>query len=255
MPPRRKASPIPFEAGTKLMYSYQYLGSSGRSAAVEKIENQKRVHDMLLGPFERPALRWLSARLPAWAKPDHLTTFGILGAVLTFAGYWLTHLHKGFLWLASLGFVINWFGDSLDGTLARYRSIERPKYGFFVDHAVDAFSQVLVFVGLGLSVYVRLDIAALACIGYLLMSIVSYVGAIVSGEFKISYAKVGPTEMRLAAIIANAALFFIGNPSVRTPFGSVTAFDLVALTIALVLITAFVVSSISQARKWSKLDP
>ena len=109
--------------------------------------------------------------MPAWMSPDLLTLIGILGAVIIFAGYALTKVNSIFVWLASIGFVVNWFGDSLDGTLARYRKIERPKYGFFVDHTVDAFSQLLIFVGLGLSIYVSFSVAALALTGYLLMII------------------------------------------------------------------------------------
>ncbi|MGD8554754.1 MAG: CDP-alcohol phosphatidyltransferase family protein [Anaerolineales bacterium] len=222
---------------------------------MQDVENHERVHRMLLGPLERPALRWLAANLPRWTTPDMMTIVGVLGSVLVFAGYCLTRSHKGFLWLANLGFLINWFGDSMDGTLARYRKIERPKYGFFVDHTVDSLCQVLVFVGLGLSYYVRLDIASLACIGYLLMSILAYVGAIVSGEFKISYGGIGPTEMRLIAVLANVLIFFLGNPLLRLGSLSLTVFDLMAAIVTIGLYIMFLASAFSQARKWSKLDP
>ena len=118
------------------------------------IKPHQRVNDILLGPLERPALQWLAAHMPAWINPDILTGIGILGAVLIFFSYWLSNALPGFLWVASLGFVINWFGDSLDGTLARYRQSERPKYGFLVDHTVDSFNEVLIALGLGLSPYV-----------------------------------------------------------------------------------------------------
>src|SRR5512147_2001859 len=122
----------------------------------------RRVNDILLGPLERPALQWLAARLPAWVTPDLLTGLGLFASVIIFLAYTATNLDKGFLWLASLGFVLNWFGDSLDGTLARYRKIERPRYGFFVDHIVDAASECMVFLGIGLSPYVRFDLACVA---------------------------------------------------------------------------------------------
>jgi len=152
-----------------------------------------RVNPMLLGPLERPALRWLAAHMPAWVHPDLLTAFGFLGTVVIFVSYVLTNYSPWFLWLASLGLIMNWFGDSLDGTLARYRNIERPKYGFFVDHIVDALDEVLVFLGLGLSPYIDFRIATLALIGYMLMSVLVYVDTIVTGKFRISYAKLGPT--------------------------------------------------------------
>ena len=218
------------------------------------VKSHKRVHDMLLGPLERPALQWLCAHMPAWANSDFMTVVGIIGSLVTFFSYWLTNIDKNFLWLASLGFVINWFGDSLDGTIARYRKEERPKFGFFIDHTIDAISQVFVFTGLGLSPYVRLEIALLALIGYLLMSILAYVGAFVSGEFKISYAKIGPTEMRLIAILANTSFYFVGNPVIKIASKPVSIFDLVVLIIAVVLMVAFIVTTASQAAYWKKVD-
>jgi len=192
--------------------------------------------------------------MPAWVNSDGLTVVGVIGSLVTFFSYWLTNLDKNFLWLASLGFVINWFGDSLDGTLARYRKEERPKFGFFIDHTIDAISQVLVFTGLGLSPYVQLEIALLALIGYLLMSILAYVGAFVSGKFKISYAKIGPTEMRLIAILANTLFYFVGNPIIKIALRSVSVFDLVVLIIAVVLVVAFIVTTTSQAAHWREVD-
>jgi archaetidylinositol phosphate synthase len=218
------------------------------------IEKHERVHEMLLGPLERPALQWLSAHLPAWMTPDGLTLIGIFGSVVTFAGYWATKVDKNFLWLASLGFVINWFGDSLDGTVARYRKIERPKYGYFIDHTVDSFSMLLVFTGLGLSPYVRLDIASLALVGYLMMSILTYVEAYVSGKFQLSYAKVGPTEMRLIAIIASILIYFLGNPVIDLSLVSLTVFDLIVAVIAALLFLAFITTTMRKALYWHEID-
>lgn len=218
------------------------------------IEKQERVHEMLLGPLERPTLQWLSAHLPAWMTPDVLTLIGIFGSVVTFASYWATKVDKNFLWLASLGFVINWFGDSLDGTVARYRKIERPKYGYFIDHTVDSFSMLLVFTGLGLSPYVRLDIACLALVGYLMMSILTYVEAYVSGKFQLSYAKVGPTEMRLIAIIANILIYFLENPSIDLSIVSLTVFDLIVAVIAALLFIVFLTTTMRKALYWREID-
>ena len=217
-------------------------------------KSHQRVNDILLGPLERPALLWLSAHMPAWVNPDILTLIGILGAVIICAGYILTNVSNGFLWLASLGFVINWFGDSLDGSLARYRRIERPKYGFFVDHTVDAFSQLLIFLGLGLSPYVSFSIAAMALVGYLLMTVLVYVDTFVSGVFKISYGKFGPTEMRVLAILVNAAFFFVGRPTIETSYGTVIVYDLVVLVIALAFIFVFLITTARRARELARLE-
>ena len=216
-------------------------------------ESHKRINDILLGPLERPALRWLAARMPRWVNPDILTGVGLLGSVVIFFSYWLTSITVHFLWLASLGLVINWFGDSLDGTLARFRKIERPKYGFFIDHTVDVVSTLLVVFGLGLSPYVRFDIACLALIGYLVMSIFVYVRMCVEGLFKISYGRFGPTEVRLIVIIANTIIYFLGNPTVALPFGPLSIYDMIAAIVAIVLTVIFFVSTINQARELKKL--
>lgn len=213
------------------------------------VRSHQRVNDILLGPLERPALQWLARHVPAWVTPDVLTGIGVLGALLTFAGYGLSGAARGFLWLASLGLVVNWFGDSLDGTLARYRRIERPQYGFFVDHTVDALSEALVVLGLGLSPLVRFDIACLALIGYLLMSVMVYVRTVVDGVFKISYGKIGPTEVRAILIGVNTAVFFGGNPTFKLGDLSLTLFDGVVGVLAALLTLVFVVATAQKARE------
>ena len=219
---------------------------------VEK--DAERVNNIMLGPLERPALAWMAKKMPEWVTPDTLTTIGFFATVIIFVSYILTNQNPAFLWLASFGFILNWFGDSLDGTLARHRHIERPRYGFFVDHTVDALSEVLVFLGIGLSPYVRFDIACLALIGYLLFSILVYILTYVKGIFRISYLKSGPTEMRLIAIIANAIVFFSGNPQFTLPFGTFTLYDMVAGFIAALLSCGFVVVMLMQASELSKQD-
>lgn len=215
-------------------------------------KSHKRVNDILVGPLERPALNWLAAHMPAWMTPDGLTIIGVIGAVIILVSYGLSNLDPAYLWLASFGFIVNWFGDSLDGTLARYRHIERPEYGFFVDHTVDAFSQVLIFTGLGISPYVSLSVASLALVGYLLMSILVYVNTIVSGVFRISYSKIGPTEMRILAVLINLLFYFVGIPLLETRLGIIPAYDLIVGTIALILIVTFVISTIKQANEYAR---
>ena len=218
-----------------------------------KSESHKRVNDILLGPLERPALHWLAAHMPSWVNPDILTVIGIIGAITIFAGYVLSNVAPAFLWLASFGFLVNWFGDSLDGTVARYRKIERPKYGFFVDHTVDAFGQLLIFGGLGLSPYVSFDVASMALVGYLLVSIYVYVNTYVTGVFKISYGKFGPTEIRMIAILANLLFFFVGVKVISFEFGEVSIYDILVLGIAVVLILIFVVSTARRALELGRL--
>jgi len=215
----------------------------GKGGGLE-IKKHKRVNDMLLGPLERPALQWLAGRMPSWATPDLMTGIGAFASVMVFAGYALTHVGAWGLWMVNVGLVLNWFGDALDGTLARYRKIERPKFGFFIDHTVDAVSMYLVIVGIGVSPYMRLDIAALLLVGYLLVSIHVYLRTCVDGVFKIAYSGIGPTEMRLIMILGNTAVFFWGNPRFRLPLvGETTAIDATGVVIAAVLTGVFLLAS------------
>jgi archaetidylinositol phosphate synthase len=221
---------------------------------MQDVKDQERVHDMLLGPLERPALKWLAEHAPASFTPDTMTIIGIIGTILIFIGYFLSNFNSAYLWLASFGFVVNWYGDSLDGTLARYRKIERPRFGFFLDHTVDTFSMILMFLGLGFSPYVRLDVACLALVGYLSMTILAYINTIATGKFQISYAKIGPTEMRVLAVLINVALFFFGNPIFELLGFEITVFDAVVVVIAVVLLSAFAITSLSFTRALRYID-
>jgi phosphatidylglycerophosphate synthase len=220
--------------------------------------SHKRVNDILLGPLERPALQWLSARMPSWATPDVLTGIGVLGALITMLGYIASNINPIYLWFASFGFIVNWFGDSLDGTLARYRHIERPKYGFYVDHTVDAFCQVLIFLGLGISPYISFNIACLALIAYLLLSVLVYVRTCVLGEFRISFSKLGPTEIRLIAILLNTGMYFGGQQTHAYALGAITkvtlnVYDLVVAAVALLLLGFFITNGLQTARLLLKM--
>jgi archaetidylinositol phosphate synthase len=209
-----------------------------------EIKKHQRVNNMLLGGLERPALQWLAARMPAWVTPDVLTGIGVVAAIMIFVGYWLTNLSPWWLWFVNVGFVLNWFGDSLDGTLARFRKIERPKFGFYLDHTVDAVAEFLTIIGIGMSPYMRLDIATFALIGYLLVSVHVYVRTAVDGVFKISFSLIGPTEMRVIIMLVNTAVFFRGNPEVTLPYvGQTTGFDIIGVALAIGMGIAFLVSS------------
>lgn len=171
-----------------------------------------RVHRSLLAAAEKILLVRMAAALPRWVSPDQLTALGVAGAVMAFAGYVLSHRDPGFLWLASCGLILHWFGDSLDGTLARVRGTERPRYGFFLDQSTDVASDILIMAGLGLSPYARLDTALLALIGYHALTIHSLVWNAVAGEHRISGAVFGPTELRIVLIAMNVALWSGGAP-------------------------------------------
>jgi archaetidylinositol phosphate synthase len=221
------------------------------------IKDHKRVNDILLGPLERPALAWLAGHLPGWASPDLMTLVGILGALVILIGYGLSNFHPAFLWLAILGYLINWFGDSLDGTLARYRHIERPKYGFYIDHVSDVLTEIIIMLGLGLTPYIKFSVASMCCIMYIAMSVLVYVRMNVMGEFKISYSKLGPTEIRVLAILLNISMFFGGKFKFTFPIagstGAVTPYELFVIFITLLLIYFFADTAIHQSIELRKL--
>ncbi|MBN2848386.1 MAG: CDP-alcohol phosphatidyltransferase family protein [Coriobacteriia bacterium] len=213
------------------------------------IKQHQRVNQTLTAPIERPALQWLAAHSPAWITPDVLTSLGVVGSVMCFVGYWLSGQDVAWLWLVNAGFVVNWYGDSLDGTLARYRKIERPKFGFYIDHTVDAVAEFLTIIGIGMSPFLRIDIAAFALIGYLLMSVHVYVRTAVDGVFKISYGIMGPTELRIIIVLVNMAILLATDwfltPLVRDlpVVGDLLPFDIVGIGLAVALSVVFLVSS------------
>ena len=217
-------------------------------------QNPKRVNETLLRPLERKALDWLAARMPPWVTPDHLTALGMFASILIAASLVLTNISPAFLWLASLGVVLNWFGDSLDGTLARYRKIERSNYGFYIDHAVDSLNEVLIFLALGISPYVRMELAGLALVAYLLMSIQVFLYSQVKSVFQISFASIGPTEIRGVMILANILVYYIGNPLIATRLGVFTLYDFVIMIISMALFGAFIVMTIIRARELAAYD-
>jgi phosphatidylglycerophosphate synthase len=223
---------------------------------LKDIKKHHRVNKILLGPLERPAIAWLVEHMPHWVTPDHLTFLGLLASVLIGACYYLTNFDKNFLWLANLGFFLNWFGDSLDGNLARYRKIERPRYGFFIDHTIDTISEVIIFIGIGLSPYVDLNLALLALVGYQCMANLVYITTSVKGEFKISYGSLGPTEVRVIAIIANIIIYAIDNPLIHLPWQNkpIELYNLILMGAIFLLFFFFTYTTITQGIKLERKD-
>ena len=176
--------------------------------------------------------------MPAWVTPDRLTLTGMIGALMIFAGYVASNLGAGWLLLAIAGYVVQWFGDSMDGSIARFRRIERPSYGYFIDHSCDGLATLLILAGIGLSPFVTMDIAMVALAGYLLLSIHAYLAARVIGEFKLSYLAAGPTELRLMLIALTLMMLALGTGPGY--FGAVSGFDIFVGTAGLILILLFI---------------
>ena len=213
-----------------------------------------RINNTVLSFLERPILQFLAKRMPLWVNPDVLTVLGLSAALLAGSSYFLTNFNRNFLWLASFGLIMNWFGDSLDGTLARYRNIERPRYGFFLDHIVDCISEIFIILGIGLSPFVDYKLASLVLVGYLSFSILIYITTYVEGVFKISYGKMGPTEIRVIAILANTIVYFLGNFYLNTIIGTINLYNIVAGFIAFFLFSVFFYTATKNIVLLSKED-
>ena len=220
---------------------------------MKELNQHKRVNDILLGPLERPALHWFAAHMPAWVTPDTCTAIGMAGALLTAISYGLSNVHPGFLWLASIGFFVNWFGDSMDGTLARYRRIERPLYGYYMDHTTDMLCEMMILLGLGFSPYVSFNIACLMLISYLLLSGLVYLRTYVAREFKISYGGWGPTESRAVAVLLNAAMYFFGIQNLNLFQLTFSMYDIAVAASAFVLFGFFINTATQEAQRLAAL--
>lgn len=213
----------------------------------------QRIQENLVARTERRVLNRLCAILPRWITPDILTAIGMFGAFMVFAGYLSSNVDEDWLWLSIGGYVVHWFGDSLDGSLARFRRIERPRYGYFLDHSCDGFATMLVVVGIGLSSYVELTVALVALVGYLLMSIHAFLSVKVVGELRLSYLNAGPTELRLVLIGLTLAMLIAGpeNPIIW----HLNGFDLFVGGAGLLLIGLFVLQTATTARRLAKEEP
>ena len=173
------------------------------SVMSEKFKEADRAQVSMLAPLEKRVLVWVAARMPASINPDHLTVLGLISLALAGLSYWWARANPLGLVLVIFFLLTNWFGDSLDGTLARVRKRQRPRYGFYVDHVVDMFGTFFLLGGLGLSGYMSLPVAIALIIVYFMLSIEVYLTTYTIGTFHLSFWKFSPTELRILLIIGN----------------------------------------------------
>jgi phosphatidylglycerophosphate synthase len=214
-----------------------------------------REPNFLLAKPEKRALQWMARRLPRWVLPDDLTALGVLAAVGICAAYQLSNDGRGWLWVASGLLVVHWVGDSLDGTLARVREIQRPRYGYYLDHLVDAISTALIGLGLGLSPYMLLSIGALVVVAYLTLSINVYLESYAIGRFSIGYGLIGPTEIRLILIALNTALALGLTLRFEIDGVTCTALDVVGAGVAAVMVALLLVRASRNLRELARSEP
>jgi phosphatidylglycerophosphate synthase len=198
MPPGRKVASDSRSWRKKIMACNQAL----------RFREAKRTQESFLAVLEKKTLVWLAERTPSWINSDHLTVLGLVAMAAAGVGYWWSRTNTLGLFMVIVCLALNWLGDSLDGTLARVRNCQRPRYGFYVDHVVDAFGALFLLGGLALSGYMSPVIAIGLLIAYLMLSIEIYLASYTLGDFKISYFKMGPTELRILLSIGNIALLY-----------------------------------------------
>jgi len=212
-----------------------------------------RQQTSILAPLERAALRGLASRMPMWVNSDHLSLLGLVAMFLAGVCYAASGRNPLLLHAVNVCILLNWFGDSLDGTLARYRNCQRPRYGFYVDHIIDTFGTTFLIVGLAISGYISERVAAGTLIVFLMLAINSYLAAYSLSVFKISHGKLGPTEIRLVLIIGN--LFLLNSPYTRILGQRVLLFDIGGVVAMIGMATMLIVSSIRNTHALYKLEP
>ena len=221
-----------------------------------------RIQNSILNGVEKKALVWLAERQPRWVVSDVLTIVGIIGAAMIAAGFILSDTNINWLCLSIAGFFVNWYGDSLDGTIARVRNTQRPIYGYYLDHTVDIINEAFMFIGIGLSSLMRMDIALMIFILYLCLTLNVSINAHLKSEFKLTYGKMGPTEFRLIACILILVIMYV--KPIREFHASVTLFgrdiavgslDIAGLVILAVLTIIYINTVIKDTKGYSKIDP
>ena len=205
-----------------------------------------RIQESFVTKSEKKALRWLAERPPEQVNSDHLTVLGALGMFFAGLSYaWSRYSHYGLL-LSCVFLFINWLGDSLDGTLARHRNRQRPRYGFYVDHVIDCFGVTALLGGMALSGYMQPVIAISLLVAYLLLSSEIFLATYSLGRFEMSYFHFGPTELRILLCFGNLYVFFF--PSTHPLGSALSLFDLAALTGAVGMISIAIGSFIRHTR-------
>lgn len=179
-----------------------------------KFKQAERSHTSILAAAEKRTLIRIAENLPGWVNSDHLTGLGFVSLILAGLSYWYASVNPWAL-LAVIGFLItNWFGDSLDGTLARVRNHQRPRYGFYVDHILDALGMFFLTAGMALSGYISPAVAYAFLVAYLLLSIEVYLATYAVGTFHLSYWSFGPTELRILLAIGNIVVLWHPNATI-----------------------------------------
>jgi phosphatidylglycerophosphate synthase len=229
------------------------MSAQSAQATLAPFRDATRVLTSVLAPIEKRCLIWMAERMPRAVNSDHLTVLALVAMLGAGLSYWLSSTAAIGLHLVNLCLAINWFGDSLDGTLARVRQHQRPRYGYYVDHVVDVLGTFFLFGGLALSGYMSPAVAAALLIAYFMVCLEVYLATVSLGTFRMSFLKMGPTELRILLAIGNIALIF--HP-MATIFGQTyKLFDVGGTIGAAAMLVTFVVSALRNTRTLYKAEP
>jgi archaetidylinositol phosphate synthase len=212
-----------------------------------------RLLTSVLAPLETRVLLWIATRLPRWINSDHLTALALGAMFAVGLSYWLARVTRAGLLLAIAGLAINWFGDSLDGTVARLRRRQRPRYGFYVDHIVDAVGTALLFGGRALSGYMTPVVALALLVAYLLLLVETFLATYTLGMFTMSYLKIGPTELRI--LLAIGTLVLLVHPRADVFGRDFLLFDVAGVVAACAMVTTLVVTTATHVRALYAAEP
>ncbi len=213
-----------------------------------------RINDGLLAQVERRTLLWLAHRLPAHIHSDHLTALAVVGTAVASMSFALARWFPVALVGVVAGLALNWFGDSLDGTLARVRRQERPRYGYYVDHVLDVVGAAMLMGGLACSGSMRPLVALAVLVAYLLVSAEVVLSTAVGGVFRMSFVRVGPPELRV--LIAAGAVSLLRWPTVALPgLGAVHVFDVAGVVATAGLLLALATSAVLMGRQLYLAEP
>ncbi|HEX6495577.1 MAG TPA: CDP-alcohol phosphatidyltransferase family protein [Acidobacteriaceae bacterium] len=213
----------------------------------------RRVNQALTASLEKRALQWMARHAPRWLTSDQLTVLGLMAQIGAGAAYALSHYDRYALLLVNVCLVLNWFGDSMDGTLARIRCQQRPRFGFYVDHMVDVLGATALMFGLGLSGFAHWQVAIAMLIGFLLLSSESYLATYTLSRFQLSQGIFGPTEIRILLIAGNLALL---HSPYATVFGhKMLLFDLGGIIAAACMFAMVIVLTLRHTAQLYREEP
>ncbi len=219
-----------------------------------KRDEQNAINTGITAKAEEKAKEWICPRIPKWVNSDMLTVLGFIGSIIIAVGFVLGFFNKFYLILVIAGLLINWFGDSFDGSLARYRKNTRPNYGYYIDHIIDGIAIFIFGLGLGLSGFVRIEIGLLFVIAYLLLIVHVELVTYVQNEFKYSFGLFGPTEFRIVGALLATVMFFVPVKYFGVLGYYLTQYDLFAVFAIIIMFLIILFSVITKGIELEKVD-